>query len=192
MLLLPRTICLGIDHLEITLKRLVDTLDVIFYAKVSPCKSRCGLKKDTHKCVLIQRSLHFSETPPKKLVTFQWALTLLKIVWNTYPYMIYQILFSIQESIKGQLQCFHKLISNDRIWPSEHGFEVIFEKSLFVFEIPAFKVRNKRGIHSRFHSFSENNNRQTFVCDVTCDQSSVISTERSELRDCKASGNCYV
>ena len=82
---------------------------------------------------------------------------------------------------KGQLQHFHKLISNDRIWPSEHGFEVIFEKSLFVFEISAFKVRNKRGIHSRFHSFSENNNRETFVCDVTSDQSSMISTERSDL-----------
>ena len=91
---------------------------------------------------------------------------------------------------KGQLQRFHKLISNYRIWPSEHGFEVIFEKSLFVFEISAFKVRNKRGIHSRFHSFSENNNRETFVYDVTSDQSSVISRERSDLRDCKASGNC--
>ena len=94
--------------------------------------------------------------------------------------------------LKGQLQRFHKLISNDRIWPSEHDFEVIFEKSLFVFEISGFKVRNKRGIHSRFHSFSENNNRETFVCDVTSDQSSMISTERSDLRDCKASGNCYV
>ena len=91
---------------------------------------------------------------------------------------------------KGQLQRFHKLISNYRIWPSEHGFEVIFEKSLFVFEISAFKVRNKRGIHSRFHSFSENNNRETFVYDVTSDQSSMISRERSDLRDCKASGNC--
>ena len=94
------------------------------------------------------------------------------------------------EFLKGQLQRFHKLISNDRIWPSEHGFEVIFEKSLFVFKISAFKVRNKRGIHSRFHSFSENNNRETFVCDVTSDQSSMISTERSDLRDRKASGNC--
>ena len=75
-------------------------------------------------------------------------------------------------AFKGQLKRFHKLISNDRLWPSEHGFEVIFEKSLFVFEISAFKVRNKRGIHSRFHSFSENNNRETFVCDVTSDQSS--------------------
>ena len=92
-------------------------------------------------------------------------------------------------SFKGKLQRFHKLISNDRIWPSEHGFEVTFEKSLFVFEISAFKVRNKRGIHSRFHSFSENN-RETFACDVTSDQSSMISTERSDLRDCKASGNC--
>ena len=27
-------------------------------------------------------------------------------------------------------------------------------------EISAFKVRNKCGIHSRFHSFSENNNRK--------------------------------
>ena len=44
--------------------------------------------------------------------------------------------------LKGQLQRFYKLISNDRIWPSEQGFEVIFEKSLFVFEISAFKVRN--------------------------------------------------
>ena len=93
-------------------------------------------------------------------------------------------------SFKSQLQPFHKLISNDRIWPSEHGFEVIFEKSLFVFEISAFKVRNKCGIHSRFHSFSENNNRETFVCDVTNDQSSMISTERSDLRDRNASGNC--
>ena len=38
-------------------------------------------------------------------------------------------------AVKGQLERFHKLISNDRSWPSEHGFEVIFEKSLFVFEI---------------------------------------------------------
>ena len=82
---------------------------------------------------------------------------------------------------KGQLQRFYKLISNDRIWPSEHGFEVIFEKFLFVFEISAFKVRNKRGIHSRFHSFSENINRETFVGDVTSDQSSMISTQRSDL-----------
>ena len=96
----------------------------------------------------------------------------------------------LDKFIKGQLQRFHKLISNDRIWPSEHGFEVIFEKSLFVFEISAFKVRNKHGIHSRFHSFSENNNRETLVCDVTSDQSSMISTERSDLRDCKASRNC--
>ena len=43
--------------------------------------------------------------------------------------------------LKGQLQRFHKLISNDRIWPSEDGFEVICEKSLF-FEISTFKVRN--------------------------------------------------
>ena len=92
--------------------------------------------------------------------------------------------------IKGQLQRFHKLISNDRILPSEHGFEVIFEKSLFVFEISVFKVRNKHGIHSQFHSFSENNNRETFVCDVTSDQSSIISTEHGDLRDRKASGNC--
>ena len=98
----------------------------------------------------------------------------------------------IWNRFKGQLQRFHKLISNDRIWPSEHGFEVIFEKFLFVFEISSFKVRNKRKIHSRFHSFSENNNRETFVCDVTSDQSSMISTEHSDLRDCKASGNCYV
>ena len=35
-------------------------------------------------------------------------------------------------SFKGQLQRFHKLISNDRIWSSEHGFEVIFE-NLFSF-----------------------------------------------------------
>ena len=44
--------------------------------------------------------------------------------------------------LKGQLQRFHKLISNDRIWPSKYSFEVIFEKSLFVIEISAFKVRN--------------------------------------------------
>ena len=94
--------------------------------------------------------------------------------------------------VNGQLQRFYKLISNDRIWPSEHGFEVIFEKSLFVFEVSAFKVRNKRGIHSRFYSFSENINLETFVCEVTSDQSSMISTERSDLRDCKASGSCYV
>ena len=31
--------------------------------------------------------------------------------------------------VKGQLQRFHKLISNDRIWHSEHSFEVIFEIS---------------------------------------------------------------
>ena len=85
------------------------------------------------------------------------------------------------QPFKGQLQRFYKLISSDRIWPSEHGFEVIFEKSLFVFEISAFKVRNKRGIHSRFHSFSENINRESFVGDVTSDQSSMISTQRSDL-----------
>ena len=84
------------------------------------------------------------------------------------------------------------MISNDRIWPSKHGFEVIYEKPLFVFEISAFKVRNKQGIHSQFHSFSENNNLETFVCDVISDQSSMISTERSDLHDCKASGNCYI
>ena len=105
---------------------------------------------------------------------------------------INRFVYEIKESLKGQLQRFYKLISNDRIWPSEHGFEVIFEKSLFVSEISAFKVRNKRGIHSRFHSFSENNNRETFTCDVTSDQSSMISRERSDLRDCKASGNCQV
>ena len=82
--------------------------------------------------------------------------------------------FSVFQSLKGQLQRFYKLISNDRIWPSEHGFEVVFE-------ISAFKVRNKRGIHSRFHSFSENINRETFVGDVTSDQSSMISTQRSDL-----------
>ena len=95
-------------------------------------------------------------------------------------------------TFEGQLQRFYKLISDDRIWPSEHGFEVIFEKSLFVFEISAFNVRNKQGIHYRFHSFSENINWETFVGDVTSVQSSMISTERSDLRDCKASGNCYV
>ena len=105
---------------------------------------------------------------------------------------INRFVYEIKESLKGQLQRFYKLISNNRIWPSEHGFEVIFEKSLFVFEISAFKVRNKRGIHSRFNSFSENNNRETFACDVTSDQSSMISRERSDLRDCKASGNCQV
>ena len=103
-----------------------------------------------------------------------------------------QLNWYIDLTLKGQLQHFQKLISNDRIWPSEHGFKVIFEKSLFVFEISAIKVRNKRRIHSRFHSFSENNNRETFVCDVTSDQSSMISTDCSGLRDCKASGNCYV
>ena len=108
---------------------------------------------------------------------------------NFYKLTVMQF-STFSSRLKGQLQRFHKLISNDRIWPSEHGFEVIFEKPLFVFEISAFKVRNKRGIHSRFHSFSENNNRETFVCDVTSDQSSMISTERSDLRDCKASGNC--
>ena len=96
----------------------------------------------------------------------------------------------VSKRFTGQLQRFHKFISNDRIWPSEHGFEVIFEKSLFVFEMSTSKVRNKRGIHSRFHSFSENKLRETFVCDVTSDQSSMISTERSDLGDCKVSGNC--
>ena len=104
--------------------------------------------------------------------------------------LFWQVDLFYTDTLKGQLQRFHKLISNDRIWPSEQGFEVIFEKSLFVFEISAFKVRNKRRIPSRFHSFSENNNRETFVCDVTSYQSSMISTERSDLRDRKASGNC--
>ena len=47
--------------------------------------------------------------------------------------------------IKGQLQRFQKLISNDRIWPSEHGFEVIFEKSVFVFEIRPSKSGRSTG-----------------------------------------------
>ena len=50
--------------------------------------------------------------------------------------------YKLFSGVKGQLQRFHKLISNDRIWPSEQDFEVIFEKSLFVFEISAFKVWN--------------------------------------------------
>ena len=54
----------------------------------------------------------------------------------------------------------------------------LFLKNLFLF--PRY----------RFHSFSENNNRETFICDVTSDQSSMISTERSDVRDRKASGNC--
>ena len=106
--------------------------------------------------------------------------------------VFYLSLILYELKLKGQLQHFYKLISNDRIWSSEQGFEVIFEKSLFVFEIPAFKVRNRRGIHFRFHSFSENNNRETFVCDVTSDQSSMISRERSDFSDCKASGNCQI
>ena len=53
----------------------------------------------------------------------------------------FQLFIVTGMEVKGQLQRFHKLISNDRIWPSEHGFEVIFEKSLR-FQISAFKVRN--------------------------------------------------
>ena len=53
-----------------------------------------------------------------------------------------KVIPQVNNSFKGQLQRFHKLISNDRIWASEHGFEVTFEKSLFVFEISAFRVRN--------------------------------------------------
>ena len=127
-----------------------------------------------------------------------WINSLRKAKESLLESSIYHTVISMTLSLliikifKGQLQRFYKLISNDRIWPSEHGFEVIFEKSLFVFEISACKVRNKRGIHSRFHSFSENINRETFVCDVTSDQSSMINTERSDLRDRKASGNCYV
>ena len=49
---------------------------------------------------------------------------------------------TVSEFLKCQLQCFHKLISNDRIWPSEYSFKVIIEKFLFVFEISAFKLRN--------------------------------------------------
>ena len=70
----------------------------------------------------------------------------------------------------------------------------LFFKNLFSFSRyrPSKSGTSAGSIHSRFHSFSENNNRETFVCDVTSDQSSIISTERSDLRDCKASGNCYV
>ena len=32
----------------------------------------------------------------------------------------------IPNSFEGQLQRFHKLISNDRIWTSEHGFQSYF------------------------------------------------------------------
>ena len=118
-----------------------------------------------------------------KFLTLKWNI--LRTIWpieagdGSFICMFHALSFGLnffrpEVPFKGQLQRFHKLISNDRIWPSEHGFEVIFEKSLFVFQISAFKVRNKRGIHSRFHSFSENNNRETFVCDVISDQSSMI------------------
>ena len=142
-------------------------------------KSQCKENKKTHNLCLEKylESEYLTSLPP----------LLARLVFKARSRM-----YNVQDNFKGQLQRFHKLISNDRIWPSEHGFEVIFEKSLFVFEISASKVRNKRGIHSRFHSFSENNNREILVCDVTSDQSSMISTERSDLRDCKASGNCYV
>ena len=96
-----------------------------------------------------------------------------------------KVLHLSKHELKGQLQRFHKLISNDRIWPSE---QVIFEKSLFVFEISAFKVRNKCGSILGFTRLIIIG--KTFVCDVTSDQSSMISTERSDLRDRKASGNC--
>ena len=97
----------------------------------------------------------------------------LSSVWKIFEKEFFCSLSTlILHSIKGQLQRLHKLISNDGIWSSEHSFEVIFEKSLFVFEISAFKVRNKRGIHSQFHSFSENNNRevQSAVTYVTAKQ----------------------
>ena len=128
--------------------------------------------------LVVYQVMHMSQFFPYHSCVFQ-SLNLHWVIQNC-------------SSIKGQLQRFHKLISNGRIWPSEHGFKVIFEKSLFVFEISAFKVRNKCGIHSRFHSFFENNNQETFICDVASDQSSMISTECSDLRDRKASGNCYV
>ena len=63
-------------------------------------------------------------------------------VLGVIGYYIYQSKTPKENPVKGQLQRFPKLISNDRIWPSEQGFEVIFEKSLFVFEISTFKVRN--------------------------------------------------
>ena len=50
-----------------------------------------------------------------------------------------------EQQLKGQLQRFYKLISNDRVWPSEHGFEVIFEKSLFIFEISPSKSGTSAG-----------------------------------------------
>ena len=63
---------------------------------------------------------------------------------NVFKSLHFQTLVSLVKilTIKGQLQRFHKLISNDITWPSEYSFEVIFEKSVFVFEISALKVRN--------------------------------------------------
>ena len=81
---------------------------------------------------LVHRARSYKKIKIKIEITFTGPKIIL--MNEMYPYLCI--------SLKGQLQRFHKLISNDRIWPSEHGFEVIFEKSLFVFEISAFKVRN--------------------------------------------------
>ena len=97
--------------------------------------------------------------------------------------------FLVSKNCKIPSQRFDKLISNDRIWPSEHGFEVIFEKSHFVFEISAFKSGTSALSILGFTRFPKTI-IGTFACDVTCDQSSLLSTQRSNLRDDKASGNC--
>ena len=68
----------------------------------------------------------------------------------------------------------------------------LFLKNLFRFRDIGLQSQEQARDHSRFHSFSENNNQEIFVCDVTSDQSSMVSTERSDLRDSKTSGNCYV
>ena len=96
-----------------------------------------------------------------------------------YPYILINVSISW---FKGQLQRFHKLISNDRIWPSEQGF--FWDIGLQSQEL----ARDPLSVSLVFR----NNNWKTFVCDVTSDQSSLISTERIDLRDRKASENCQV
>ena len=66
----------------------------------------------------------------------------------------------------------------------------LFLKNLFSFlRYRPLKSGTSAGSILGFTCFPENNNRKTFICDVTSDQSSLI-TERSNLRDRKASGNC--
>ena len=87
--------------------------------------------------------------------------------------------------VKGQLQRFHKLISNDRIWPSEHGFKAIFENLFSFLRYQHSKSGTSVGSILGFARFPK-----IIIGKPSSVTSQMIITERSDLHDCKARGNC--